>query len=208
MFINNKYTLCYFNIIQRAKSRILSSDIYTEKHHIIPKSLGGSNAKDNIVVLTGKEHAICHLLLIRMTEGTAKRSMACAAWRMMFKSDVTSGRHYISTRLYESTKIEMAKAVSYRSSQYRHSEETKKKIADSKIGKARDITPEWREKIRQSQIGSKKQPCSPERKQKISEAKTGVNLGPQSMEHRRKVSESKIGKKIHVDPVTGKRYFA
>jgi 5-methylcytosine-specific restriction endonuclease McrA len=208
MFTNNKYTNWYFNIIERAKSRMLLSNIYTEKHHIVPKSLGGSNAKDNIVVLTGREHAICHLLLIRMTEGAAKRSMTFAAWRMMFKSNLTASRHSIGARLYESTRIEMAKAASYRSSQYRHSEESKKKIADSKIGKSREITPEWREKIRQSQIGSKKQSCSSETKQKISEAKTGVSLRPQSTEHRHKVSESKKGKKIHIDPVTGKRYFA
>ena len=41
MYLQNKYTKCYYNIIDRAKSRDLSKETYTEKHHIIPKSLGG-----------------------------------------------------------------------------------------------------------------------------------------------------------------------
>lgn len=36
------------------------SQTYTEKHHIIPKSLGGDNSKTNLVVLTGRQHFICH----------------------------------------------------------------------------------------------------------------------------------------------------
>jgi len=36
---------------------------YSEKHHIIPKSLGGTDNKTNIVVLSGREHWIAHLLL-------------------------------------------------------------------------------------------------------------------------------------------------
>lgn len=40
---NNKYKAWYNRIIQRAKYRKLVG--YTEKHHIIPKSLGGSNKK-------------------------------------------------------------------------------------------------------------------------------------------------------------------
>ncbi len=36
---------------------------YYEKHHIIPKSLGGSNSANNLVLLTAREHYIAHLLL-------------------------------------------------------------------------------------------------------------------------------------------------
>jgi hypothetical protein len=54
MFNNSKYTKTYYNIVNRAKSRAPLL-CYTEKHHITPKSLGGSNQKDNIVVLTAKE---------------------------------------------------------------------------------------------------------------------------------------------------------
>lgn len=39
---------------------------YIEVHHVYPKSMGGSNEKTNLAVLTAKEHFICHLLLTKM----------------------------------------------------------------------------------------------------------------------------------------------
>ena len=46
---------------------------YVEKHHIVPKSLGGSNDASNLVKLTAREHFIAHLLLSKMyPEGSAQ----------------------------------------------------------------------------------------------------------------------------------------
>lgn len=53
-FLKNKYTKWYFNIVSVAQNRDISG--YTEEHHIIPKSLGGNNKKENLVNLTGREH--------------------------------------------------------------------------------------------------------------------------------------------------------
>ena len=64
MFKDNKYTKCYFKLIETAKVRML--DGYTERHHIIPRCLGGSNDQTNLVDLTAREHFICHLLLTKM----------------------------------------------------------------------------------------------------------------------------------------------
>lgn len=72
MYLQNKYTKCYYNIIERAKSRNLPKEIYSERHHIIPRSIGGSNHSDNLVNLTAREHFICHLLLPRMLDGMEK----------------------------------------------------------------------------------------------------------------------------------------
>lgn len=80
MYLQNKYTKCYYNIIDRAKSRVLSREIYTEKHHIIPRSLGGSNDATNLVELTAREHFVCHLLLPKMTSGSNKTKMIYASW--------------------------------------------------------------------------------------------------------------------------------
>jgi hypothetical protein len=79
MYLQNKYTRWYYNIVQRAQLRILPQDIYTEKHHIIPQSLGGDNSTTNLVHLTAREHFVCHLLLTKMTTGLQRRSMAYAA---------------------------------------------------------------------------------------------------------------------------------
>lgn len=60
------YQKLHDSIIIRAQSRTLPSDIYIEKHHIIPKSMGGSNSKDNLVKLTAREHYIIHWLLYKI----------------------------------------------------------------------------------------------------------------------------------------------
>jgi hypothetical protein len=39
---------------------------YTEKHHIIPKCLGGSDEQSNLVNLTPEEHYIAHQLLVKI----------------------------------------------------------------------------------------------------------------------------------------------
>ena len=75
MFLLNKYTKCYYNIIAQAQSRVKVDNTYYEKHHIIPKSLGGTNVKSNLVHLTAKEHYICHRLLTKMVIGVAKYKM-------------------------------------------------------------------------------------------------------------------------------------
>jgi hypothetical protein len=48
-------------IIERAKTRKLEG--YKERHHIIPRCIGGTNDLENLVNLTAKEHFIIHLLL-------------------------------------------------------------------------------------------------------------------------------------------------
>ena len=56
-------------------------DVYYEEHHIIPKSLGGSNSIDNLVLLTAREHYIAHLLLYNYYKtigGSSFRKMSFA----------------------------------------------------------------------------------------------------------------------------------
>lgn len=79
-FNDNKYTRWYFRIIESARQSTLKT--YREYHHVIPRSLGGSNAKENIVQLTARQHFVCHLLLVKMTSGQARFKMICAAHHM------------------------------------------------------------------------------------------------------------------------------
>lgn len=58
------YKKIYEQLILRGKNRELKS--YKEKHHIIPKCLGGSDAADNLVELTPEEHYLAHQLLVRI----------------------------------------------------------------------------------------------------------------------------------------------
>ena len=105
MYLQNKYTRWYYNIISHAKARILSSDIYVEKHHIIPKSLGGNNSKENIALLTAREHFICHLLLIKMTTGNACIKMKFALSMITGCKNIGEGRYITPyNRIYEIVK--------------------------------------------------------------------------------------------------------
>ena len=87
------YKQIYDNLMKRATDRQI--DGYTEKHHIIPKCMNGSNAEENIAVLTAREHFIAHQLLIKIYPG--HRSLAHAAY-MMTRSNKFQTRN--ANRLY------------------------------------------------------------------------------------------------------------
>lgn len=61
------YAYQYFKLIaHRVENRLTKKDCYVECHHVIPKSEGGKNTKDNLVNLTAREHYIAHLLLAKI----------------------------------------------------------------------------------------------------------------------------------------------
>jgi hypothetical protein len=103
MYKENKYTTWYYSIINRAQLRQLSISEYREKHHIIPKSLGGNNSKDNLVSLTAREHFICHLLLPKMVDSTYKSKMLYALWGMTNLTNLNqqNKRYKPPARIYE-----------------------------------------------------------------------------------------------------------
>lgn len=60
------YQNIYNRLINKAKSRQNPPNIYVEVHHIIPRSIGGTLDKDNLVELTLREHYLAHELLVRI----------------------------------------------------------------------------------------------------------------------------------------------
>jgi hypothetical protein len=101
MYLQNKYTKWYYNIIQHAQARILPLDVYFEKHHVIPRSLGGNNKQLNIAKLTPKEHFICHLLLTKMTIGNDMYKMQHALWMLTNVKKIGKGRYTPTSRMYD-----------------------------------------------------------------------------------------------------------
>jgi len=93
IFLDNKYTKTYFKIIERAKARP-KPDCYTEKHHIIPKckSFNGPNTKDNLAVLTFKEHWVCHHLLMKMCKTPQQKYSMWFAFDRMGQISKNLGR--------------------------------------------------------------------------------------------------------------------
>lgn len=59
------YIKIHNSIIKSALSRGRVAG-YGEMHHIIPKSMGGTDNKDNLVMLTAREHFIIHWLLAKI----------------------------------------------------------------------------------------------------------------------------------------------
>jgi hypothetical protein len=56
------YSRIYENLIFSAKNR-KKPNCYCEKHHIVPKSMGGDDSKENLAILTAREHFLAHWLL-------------------------------------------------------------------------------------------------------------------------------------------------
>lgn len=94
------YTRLYNEIVEsRVRNPIKCG--YTEKHHIIPRSLGGSNCKDNIVTLTAREHFLCHWLLLKMqVVGSPEYHKMLLAFVMMSYCQSDNQRRY-NSKAYE-----------------------------------------------------------------------------------------------------------
>ena len=109
------YKAIYYRIIEKANNEDKNGfrNIgYYEKHHILPKSLGGNDNKENITKLTAREHFICHWLLVKMYDkGTNERKkMLCALWKMRCINK--DQKRYINSRVYEKLRIEFAETIS------------------------------------------------------------------------------------------------
>lgn len=96
------YKRIYDNIIDHR--RLHSHSGYTEQHHIIPRSLGGSDDKDNLVGLSAKEHFICHLLLTKIYSKHSMEYYKVAFAFLMMLTKSKSQDRYITSRKYEELK--------------------------------------------------------------------------------------------------------
>jgi hypothetical protein len=107
------YAKIYNQIINRAldSNRLKNTDIYFESHHIIPKSLGGTNDSNNLVLLTAREHFIAHKLLCEIYPGNNK--LKYGLWAMMNLNNNNQQRTYkISSREYDMIRAEYSKLMS------------------------------------------------------------------------------------------------
>ena len=73
------YQTTYDRIINCAKLRIPDLSIHYDRHHIVPRSMGGSDDPTNLVKLTDREHFVVHKLLWKIHRN---RSMTSALWIM------------------------------------------------------------------------------------------------------------------------------
>jgi len=172
---NNKYQKWYDKLIDRARNRTIEG--YVERHHIVPRSLGGTNEEGNLVDLTAREHLVAHMLLPRFVEN--KAPMWLAVYMMMH----TQGRKHTG-RLYEQAKIEFRGICKSR----KYSPETLAKMSAAKKGRKK--SPEHIAKMSATRKGKKK---SPETLAKMSAARKGIK---KTSEHIAKISAVRKGQKL------------
>lgn len=78
------YSRIYREFIADRRNAIPSG--YAERHHVVPRSLGGGDGTENIVVLTAEDHYFAHLLLAKMHGGKM-------AWALQLLAE-TAGRRW------------------------------------------------------------------------------------------------------------------
>lgn len=170
----NKYTKWYNQITERARNRII--DTYTETHHIIPRSLGGTDDINNLVELTAREHFICHWLLTKIHVGDERNKMLSAFFLM--RGNNSYQNRYTNGRAYETLREEYARYISkMNSGRVQPPEEKAKQIAAITGRKRKPFTAEWRQKMSEAHRGEKNHrfgvKVSEETKQKQREKATG-----------------------------------
>lgn len=155
---NLKYSNWYDSLISKAKSRYLPLTMYTEQHHVVPRSFGGSDDKSNLVKLTAREHYVAHLLLWKMrfpsTYGS-KMSFAFGTFINRFKQEYHSS-YKITSRIYEQFKKEYSVLMSEKNTGEgnpfygkTHTDDTKRVIGEKskqKIFKKGPENPCWGKK--------------------------------------------------------------
>jgi hypothetical protein len=191
------YEKIYNQIIERAKlsNRMKNKENYFEKHHITPKCLGGNNEKENLVLLTAREHFICHWLLHLIYPNNNK---ILFAFHMM--CNVKSGnqnRYTSSSRLYEYVKLEKKKRMSGDLNLKYWKGKKRPDMSGLNHPFNKDLT--LRNKVSEK---LKNHSVSDETRVKISDANKGmrawnknIKTGELSLEHKRKISEANKGKK-------------
>lgn len=170
------YQRIYNQIIERAKTRQLNS--YKEKHHIIPKCIGGLDIKENIIELTAREHFISHMLLCEIypKENKLKHALFLMA---IGKQKIKEKTYVINSRLYERLKTEFSQMLT-----------GKPQTQTTKNKKSKSMVEAWSKKtnVEMSEIGKKRW---------ITRKANGTDqILP---EHAEKISQSLKGRKITWD---------
>jgi hypothetical protein len=192
------YQKVYSQLIAKAQARSKVED-YVERHHVVPKSLGGTDDKSNLVSLTAREHFLAHMLLARIHGGS--QWLAVIRMRGMEK-------RYVNNRLYAIAKKQQALAMSRKhkgktlslehkaniaaaSKGRAHSAETRAKLSNALIGHA--VSAETRAKIGAT---SKGRTHTATTRAKIGAANKRRIYKPMSVETKAKLSAAKKGRSI------------
>jgi hypothetical protein len=188
---NQHHLTRYNNFISALKGQIVEG--YSEKHHIVPRSHGGTNKKDNLIALTPRQHFIAHRMLWKAYGG----SMA----RAYFMMSATGKYGKIGSKTYSMAREEYSKQVviqmTGKPAQGKFDAEHRAKLSQAKLGtKVSDAT---KAKISAFNKGKKR---DAEFCRKVSEGLKGkATRGTgwtQSEETRNKIGQAQVGALNHM----------
>jgi hypothetical protein len=174
--------------IDSLKSQVI--DGYSEKHHIIPKSMGGTEARNNLIALTPRQHFVAHWMLWKAYGGSMGRAF------FMMSNFGKYGK--VNSRTYAMARADYSEQVSIQMATQPHyvaTPETRAKMSKSALGKI--INQKTRDKISFSTLGKKRDEDFGRR---VSEAKKGKDNGrtgyQQSQEARSKIAIGNINRPL------------
>lgn len=178
------YRLCYS---RKDYCRRKGEGTYFENHHILPECMGGLDSKENMVLLTGREHILAHYLLVKFIIDEPGRTKLVHALDAMCNQESPKQQRYkLKSKMYERVKIEASLVQSKRildfikefghpMTGYVWSIEQNK--SRSELRKGTKLSEEWKENIKQGklkyykghEVWNKGVPTSEETKKKISD---------------------------------------
>jgi hypothetical protein len=97
----------FINVILESRGRFACGNGYHERHHILPKCMGGKNDEDNLIDLYASEHFTAHKLLA--LENPSVDSLIYAWGCMAFPSTQTQQRYELTPEEYEEVRVAMSK---------------------------------------------------------------------------------------------------
>jgi len=110
------YQKIYNALVEKARVRGLDKskhEGYFEIHHIIPRCLGGSDDKENLVMFTGREHFVAHMLLWKAFPENVSLMRAAHIMSSRWTNDISGNSHVgINSKVYSKLREEYSKAVS------------------------------------------------------------------------------------------------
>jgi plasmid stability protein len=185
------YAAHYERLITRARGRLLVT--YRERHHIVPRCMGGDDTTKNVVELTGEEHYVAHQLLVKMYPRSGKLAHAAMTMARRCSGNKAYGwlRRKHAEACRESWTPERRAELSAAQRGKSIPAETRKKIANAMrgnknpSGKARSLG--HRQKLSAARIGKK---ASDETRAKISVTSSNRRS---SVGTRQKISASLLG---------------
>lgn len=191
------YKKIYDSLIDRAKERKIN--YYTEKHHILPRCLGGLDTKENLVELTAEEHFLAHQLLIKIYPNEPKLVLAA---RYMTTGNKNNGGR-INNKMYGWLKRKFSEAMRALNLGKRQSEDTKNKKSikmKGRVGKKLSQDTIDKRTATRKEKGSgkgKRRPRTTEEKIKLSKANMGKipkNKGSKHTEENKKKIKNALAK--------------